>query len=195
MPIQLIVGLANPGDNYYPTRHNAGEWFVEQLLRDTPDNLALESKFFARITQTLLYNKPVRIMIPTTYMNDSGKAVAAAASFYKISPEDILIVHDEIDLPPGTVKLKLGGGHGGHNGLRHIIQALGTPHFHRLRIGVGHPGNKDDVVDYVLKKPKSDEKRLIDDAIISALQVMPTVMSDDMQAAMKTLHTGVNDGI
>lgn len=189
MPIQLIVGLANPGDKYYPTRHNAGEWFVEQLLRDTPDNLFLESKFFANITQTTLYDRPIRIMVPTTYMNDSGKSVAAVVKFFKIVPENILVAHDEIDLDPGTVKLKLGGGHGGHNGLRHIIQALGTPNFHRLRIGVGHPGNKDDVVDYVLKKPKSDEKRLIEDAIISALQVMPLVMSDDMQGAMKALHT------
>lgn len=189
MTIKLIVGLANPGSEYAQTRHNAGEWFVEALLQSTPDTLKSESKFFANHTQSAINDIPVRLMIPSTYMNESGKAVAAYAQFYKINPDEILVAHDELDLEPGTARLKQGGGHGGHNGLRHIIQALGTPNFHRLRIGIGHPGNKNQVTNYVLHKPSSDEKKLIDDAIIDGLRVMPLVMSDNMPEAMKQLHT------
>lgn len=189
MPIKLIVGLANPGAEYAPTRHNAGEWFVEALMQSVPETLKPEAKFFARHTQITLSDKTLRIMVPTTYMNESGKAIGAIATFYKIAPEEILVAHDDLDLPVGTTRLKLGGGHGGHNGLRHIIQALGTPNFYRLRIGIGHPGHKDIVVDYVLKKPSSTDRRLIDDAITSALQVLPQILKDDMQGAMKSLHT------
>jgi PTH1 family peptidyl-tRNA hydrolase len=186
MTIKLIVGLANPGSEYAQTRHNAGEWFVEALCADP---LKSESKFHASHVLTTIHQVPVRVLVPMTYMNESGKAVAAYAQFYKINPDEILVAHDELDLPPGTVRLKQGGGHGGHNGLRHIIQALGTPNFHRLRIGIGHPGNKDQVSDFVLHKPSSDDKRLIDDAIHDALRVMSLVMQDKMQDAMKELHT------
>jgi PTH1 family peptidyl-tRNA hydrolase len=186
--IQLIIGLANPGPEYVNTRHNAGAWFVDALLGNT--SLKLEAKLFCQMASLNLHGQPCRVMIPTTYMNESGKALLAVAQFYKIPPENILVVHDELDLPPGTARLKIGGGHGGHNGLRHIIQLLGTPHFHRLRIGIGHPGNAKDVVDYVLKKPRTDEKKAIDHAIIQALQVMPDVLQGKWQDAMKKLHTG-----
>lgn len=189
MSIKLIVGLANPGSQYAKTRHNAGQWFVDALMQSSPDALKSESKFFASHTQTTLHNAPVRILIPSTYMNESGKAVAAYTQFYKINPDEILVAHDELDLDPGVARLKQGGGHGGHNGLRHIIQCLGTPNFHRLRIGIGHPGNKDQVTDFVLHPPTADEKKSIDDAIYDALRVMPLVMEDKMQEAMKELHT------
>ncbi len=185
--IQLIIGLSNPGPTYAETRHNAGAWFVSSLLGTTP--LKTEAKLFCNMANTTLYGQPCRVMIPSTYMNENGKAVLAVAQFYKIPPENILVAHDELDLPPGTVRLKTGGGHGGHNGLRHIIQVLGTPHFHRLRIGIGHPGNAKEVVDYVLKKPQNDDRKAIDDAIIQALQVMPEIMQDNFPAAMKKLHT------
>lgn len=189
MTIKLIVGLANPGAEYAQTRHNAGQWFVESLLQSAPDILKTESKFFSSHTQTTINQIPVRVMVPTTYMNESGKAVAAYAQFYKINPDEILIVHDELDLAPGTARLKQGGGHGGHNGLRHIIQALGTQNFHRLRIGIGHPGNKNLVTDFVLHKPSGDERKLIDDSIFNAIRVMPLVMANNMPEAMKQLHT------
>ena len=187
MPIQLIVGLANPGPEYAATRHNAGGWFVESLLGTTP--LKLESKLFCHMANVSIHGQPCRVIIPTTYMNESGKAVLAVAQFYKMTPDHILVAHDELDLPVGVARFKTGGGHGGHNGLRHIIQVLGTPNFHRLRIGIGHPGNANEVVDYVLKKPSSADRKTIDDAIISALQVMPDVMIGHMQEAMKKLHT------
>jgi PTH1 family peptidyl-tRNA hydrolase len=185
--IQLIVGLANPGPEYASTRHNAGAWFVEALLGNT--SLKTESKLFCQMGTLTLHGQPCRVMIPSTYMNESGKALLAVAQFYKIPPENILVAHDELDLPVGTTRLKLGGGHGGHNGLRHIIQMLGTPHFHRLRIGIGHPGNAKEVVDYVLKRPRPEEKTAIDESIMKALQVMPDVMQEKIQEAMKKLHT------
>jgi PTH1 family peptidyl-tRNA hydrolase len=186
MSIKLIVGLANPGPEYSQTRHNAGQWFIEALASDP---LKTESKFHSSHALITLHGAPVRLMIPTTYMNESGKAVAAYAQFFKINPDEILVVHDELDLEPGVARLKQGGGHGGHNGLRHIIQCLGTPNFHRLRIGIGHPGNKDQVVDFVLHKPSSEDRKAIDDAIYEALRVMPLILSDKMQDAMKELHT------
>lgn len=189
MSIKLIVGLANPGAEYAQTRHNAGEWFIDALMQHVPETLKTESKFFAQHAQTTLHEKAVRIAVPTTYMNESGRAVASLALFYKVTPEEILIVHDDLDLDAGVARLKLGGGHGGHNGLRNIIQALNSPNFHRLRLGIGHPGHRDDVVDFVLKRPTAEDRRLIDDAITRALNVMPTIMKDDIQAAMKTLHT------
>lgn len=187
--IKLIVGLANPGSDYAHTRHNAGEWFVEALMQSTPESLKPEAKFFARHAQTTLASHPVRIMIPNTYMNESGKAVASLATFYKIAPEEILVAHDELDLDAGIARLKIGGGHAGHNGLRHIIQALGSPHFYRLRIGIGRPMHSDDVIDYVLKKPSQADRSLIDEAIHQAITVIPTLLKGDAQAAMKALHT------
>jgi peptidyl-tRNA hydrolase, PTH1 family len=189
MSIKLIVGLANPGSQYAKTRHNAGQWFVEALMQSSSDPLKAESKFFASHALTNIHHSSVRIMIPMTYMNESGKALVAFSQFYKINPDEILVVHDELDLDPGVARLKHGGGHGGHNGLRHIIQALGTPGFYRLRIGIGHPGNKNQVSDYVLHPPSSEEKKAIDEAIDDSLRVMPLVMADRIQDAMKELHT------
>jgi peptidyl-tRNA hydrolase, PTH1 family len=189
MSIKLIVGLANPGSQYAKTRHNAGQWFVEALMQSSSDLLKPESKFFASHALTHIHQVPVRVMIPMTYMNESGKALVAYSQFYKINPDEILVVHDELDLDPGVARLKQGGGHGGHNGLRHIIQALGTPNFHRLRIGIGHPGNRDEVVNFVLHVPSADERQKIDQAIFDALRVMPLVMTDKIQDAMKELHT------
>lgn len=187
MPIQLIVGLANPGPEYAATRHNAGAWFIESLIGNAA--LKTESKLFCQMATISLHGQSCRVIIPSTYMNESGKALLAVAQFYKIPPDNILVVHDDLDLPIGVVRFKTGGGHGGHNGLRHIIQALGTPHFHRLRIGIGHPGQSHDVVDYVLKKPSGEDRKAIDDAITKALHVMPDVMTDRLQEAMKKLHT------
>ena len=150
--IQLIVGLGNPGREYENTRHNAGAIFIAQLANTCRASWQEEKKFSGLTTQVNLNNQPVRLLLPLTYMNRSGQSVGAIANFYKIAPESILVVHDELDLAPGTARLKLGGGHGGHNGLRDIISALGNQNtFTRLRIGIGHPGNAKMVADYVLK--------------------------------------------
>lgn len=187
MPIQLIVGLGNPGPEYADTRHNAGAWFAASLVGTTP--FKLESKLFCHMATVSLHGQSCRVIVPTTYMNESGKSVLAVAQFYKIPPENILVAHDELDLPVGISRFKTGGGHGGHNGLRHLIQVLGTSDFHRLRIGIGHPGNAKGVVDYVLKKPSSEDRRAIEDAITRAEHVMPDVMTGRIQEAMKKLHT------
>src|SRR6478609_2405396 len=151
--IQLIVGLGNPGREYENTRHNAGAIFVAQLASAYRANWQDEKKFSGMTAQISVDNQPVRLLLPLTYMNRSGQSVGALANFYKIAPENILVVHDELDLQPGTARLKLGGGHGGHNGLRDIVSALGNQNtFARLRIGIGHPGNAKMVADYVLKK-------------------------------------------
>lgn len=187
--IKLIIGLANPGDQYANTRHNAGAWFIEQLLQDHPQILRPEAKFKARLTAISYGGSQVRVAIPSTYMNESGMAVKAIASFYKLAPESILVVHDDIDLPPGAVRLKQGGGHGGHNGLRSINSHLGGPAYCRLRIGVGHPGDKSLVVDYVLHPPRREEREAIDDAITQAVNIFPTLLTDGMQKAMTALHS------
>ena len=152
--IKLIVGLGNPGDKYTDTRHNTGEWLIERLARRFNVSLNPEIKFFGKTARTLVNGKEVRLLVPTTFMNLSGKAVGALASFYRIKPEEILVIHDELDLLPGTAKLKQGGGHGGHNGLKDIVAQLGNNNnFYRLRIGIGHPGHRDLVAGYVLNKP------------------------------------------
>lgn len=189
MPVELIIGLANPGREYETTRHNAGAWFIEQLARELNADLRLETKLHAQLGQAHLENYKLRLAIPTTYMNESGISVKAISHFYKIPVDNILIVHDEIDLPPGTVRLKFAGGEGGHNGLRSITQHLGSKQFYRLRIGVGHPGSSKQVVNYVLKSPKKDEQLLIDESIVSALDVMPLVLKGDIEKAMTALHT------
>lgn len=183
--IRLIVGLGNPGPDYAATRHNAGFWLLDLLARQHSATLRAEGKFFslyARAGET-------HLLEPQTFMNASGKAVAAVARFYKIQPDEILVVHDELDLPPGAAKLKQGGGHGGHNGLRDIIAALGVQDFWRLRLGIGHPGNKAEVVSFVLKPPRKEEQDAIDRAIDCALDVMPAVLAGKMPEAMKDLHT------
>ena len=188
-PIHLIVGLANPGEQYAKTRHNAGAWFVEKLAQHCQKDLRVENKFHGEHTQIKFQQYDCHLLIPHTFMNLSGQSIGALAKFYKIAPQNILVAHDELDLAPGIIRLKFDGGHGGHNGLRDTINHLGTNQFHRLRIGIGHPGHKDQVVDYVLKQPGKQDRRLIDDAIGAALDVMPTVISGHMERAMHKLHS------
>jgi peptidyl-tRNA hydrolase, PTH1 family len=187
--IKLIVGLGNPGPKYSETRHNAGFWFVEDLASQYRSRFLPEKKFHGEVARINLEGKDIWLLKPETYMNRSGLSVVSLAAFYKISPENILVAHDEIDLKAGTARLKSGGGHGGHNGLRDIISHLGTKDFQRLRIGVDHPGSKDLVVDYVLKRPDSKDRQAIEDSINDALRVMPKVAAGEWEKAMHQLHT------
>lgn len=186
--IKLLVGLGNPGDKYAATRHNAGFWWIDQLAASNNSKLALDAKFFG-IAGKLAPTADTWLLKPTTYMNASGKAVAALANYYKITPEQILVIHDELDLNPGTVKLKKGGGHGGHNGLKDIAAALGTPDFWRLRLGIGHPGDRNEVVNFVLKAASKDEQTAINQCIDDSLQVVPQLLNSDFEGAMLKLHT------
>lgn len=188
-PIQLIVGLANPGKKYAETRHNAGAWLVEDLANANHVTLSAEPKFHGLHSQVTLHGQTCHLLIPTTFMNLSGQAVRACMNFYKIKPEAMLVVHDEIDLPPGIIKLKFDGGDGGHNGLKDIISHLHTKQFNRLRIGVGHPGNSKDVADYVLDKPSKVDRQLIDQAMDKAVDTLPLIMAGEIAKAMQQLHT------
>ena len=189
-PVQLIVGLGNPGQQYEHTRHNAGADFVLALSKYCGITLKSESKFFGSTGRATLDGHDVRLLLPDTYMNRSGKAVAAMAGFYQIPPEAILIAHDELDLAPGIARLKLGGGHGGHNGLRDTIQALGNNrNFARLRIGIGHPGSAPEVVNFVLRKAPQSEQQLIDQSIDDAVRIMPMTAAGQWNNAMKELHS------
>lgn len=189
MTIKLIVGLANPGAEYAATRHNAGAWFVDLLAERLRAPLREEAKFFGYTSLVTLGGEGVRLLVPTTFMNLSGKAVAAMASFFRINPDEILVAHDELDLPPGVAKFKLGGGHGGHNGLKDIISKLGNnPNFHRLRIGIGHPGDKNKVVGFVLGKPPVSEQKLIDEAIDEAARCTEMWFTDGLTKATNRLH-------
>jgi len=187
--IQLVVGLGNPGSEYEPTRHNAGFWFVDEFARRCRQDFRAEPRFSSEVARCQLDGGECRLQKPLTFMNRSGQAVGALMRFFKIPVEQILVVHDELDLPPGTIRLKKGGGHGGHNGLRDLISHLGSKDFHRLRVGIGHPGHRDQVVGYVLKKPSGEDRRLIEDAIYDALDVMPDVIAGQLDKAMNTLHT------
>lgn len=186
--IKLLVGLGNPGEKYEATRHNVGFWWIDQLGASTNSKLALDAKFFGSAGK-LSTSADVWLLKPTTFMNASGKAVAALANYYKITPAEILVVHDELDLPPNTVKLKKGGGHGGHNGLKDITAALGTAEFWRLRLGIGHPGDRNEVVNFVLKAPLKDEQTAINQCIDDSLQVIPQLLNGDFEGAMLKLHT------
>lgn len=189
MSIKLIVGLANPGAEYAATRHNAGAWYVDLLAERQRQSLKAESKFFGYTARLSIGGQDVRLLVPTTFMNLSGKAVAAMATFYRLLPEEILVAHDELDLLPGNARLKLGGGHGGHNGLKDIISRLGNnPNFHRLRIGIGHPGDKTKVVGFVLGKPPQAEQKLIDQAIDEAVRCTDILIEQDAVKAMNRLH-------
>ncbi|MEH6551448.1 MAG: aminoacyl-tRNA hydrolase [Pseudomonadales bacterium] len=188
--IQLIVGLGNPGPDYANTRHNAGEWLVESLARQFGCNLQPESKFFGSTGRVTIAGNDVRLLVPSTFMNRSGQAIAAMATFYKIPVQSILVAHDELDLPPGTARLKTGGGHGGHNGLRDTIASMGNQKdFARLRIGIGHPGHADKVTGYVLGKCPSKERDIIEAAIDAAIDQMPAIVSGDHGQAMNQLHS------
>ena len=186
--IKLLVGLGNPGDKYEATRHNAGFWWIDQLAAASNSKLVFETKFFGAAGK-LIPTSDVWLLKPTTFMNASGKAVAAVANYYKITPAQILVIHDELDLPPETVKLKNGGGHGGHNGLKDIGAALGTVDFWRLRLGIGHPGDRNEVINFVLKAPLKDEQTAINQCIDNSIEIVPQLLSGDFESAMLKLHT------
>ena len=185
--IKLIVGLGNPGQQYRFTRHNAGALFLESLCDDYHGELRAESKFYGMAERITIDGRDVRLLFPTTYMNASGQAVSAMAKYFDIDPLEILVAYDELDLPVGTVRLKTGGGHGGHNGVRDIAKAMGRSDFHRLRIGIGRPTVKGK--DYVLSEPSKQEAEAIQDNIDEAIRLMPVLVNGNIQDAMKTLHT------
>jgi peptidyl-tRNA hydrolase, PTH1 family len=188
-PIRLLAGLGNPGRGYARTRHNVGFWFADALAASLGAAFSGESKFAGEVAR----RGELRIVKPATYMNESGRSVGALARFFGVAPGEILVVHDELDLPPGEVKLKLGGGHAGHNGLRDIHAALGSAEFWRLRFGIGHPRDsllpQQDVVDYVLQPPRAEEEAAIDKALARALAAWPAIADGDMERAMMALHT------
>lgn len=188
-PIQLIVGLANPGKEYENTRHNAGAWFVEELANTVHAPLRMQNKFHGLYSMTSIHGQTCHLLIPNTFMNLSGQSVRACMSYHKIPADAILIAHDEIDLPVGTIKLKFDGGDGGHNGLKDIIRHLSTKQFYRLRIGVGRPAQSSEVVDYVLHAPSKADRLKIDSGIERAQDALPLIMNGDMQKAMNKLHT------
>ena len=186
----MIVGLGNPGPKYQRTRHNAGADFVRALANSVGATLSTESKFYGETARISLNGRDIRLLVPITYMNRSGQAVSAIAKFYQIEPQNILVAHDELDHSPGTSRLKIGGGHGGHNGLRDIIKNLGNnKDFARLRIGIGHPGHADQVADYVLKKPSKGDQQLIDNSISDALNSLPLAIQGEWEQAMNKLHS------
>jgi peptidyl-tRNA hydrolase, PTH1 family len=193
-PLRLIVGIGNPGSEYRATRHNAGAWFVERLAQAVGASLGMQAKFQALVA-SVRANDGIdrRLALPQTFVNRSGQAVSALARFYRIAPEEILIAHDELDLKPGAVKLKQGGGSAGHNGLKDIAASLSTPAFWRLRIGIGHPRegalSEQEVADYVLHRPRLEEQQAIDDAIVRALAIWPSLEAGDTERAMHQLHT------
>ena len=193
MPIKLIVGLGNPGKKYESTRHNAGFWLVERLAAQHRLTLRKEPKFHALVARLDTPSGQTWLLEPQTWMNESGSAVGAIAKFHKISAEEILVVHDELDLPPGGVKIKQGGGHAGHNGLRDIIENLGAADFWRLRIGIGHPrdlaASEQEVADFVLHPPRREEQELMDAVIARGVEVFDLILADKMAAAMHKLHT------
>lgn len=187
---KLIVGLGNPGPQYEQTRHNAGALFVEQLADKLGCQLNEEKKFFGRSARCSHNGQDVRLLIPGTFMNLSGQAVASLANFYRIASDEILVVHDELDLPPGTCKIKQGGGHGGHNGLKDIVARLGNQNnFYRLRLGIGHPGHKSQVSGFVLSRAPASEQQLLESCISHALDVMPTLLDGQLASATKALHS------
>lgn len=186
--IRLVVGLGNPGADYVSTRHNAGFWFVDELARRFGGQFKPEKKFHGDMARIDIAGQDVRLLKPMTYMNRSGLAIRAAADFLKIPVQAVLVAHDEIDLPPGTMRLKQGGGHGGHNGLRDTHAHMGADYL-RLRIGVGHPGNASEVVNYVLKRPSKDEEAIILRAIDDAADSFELLLKEGLQKAQTQLHS------
>lgn len=192
--IKLIVGLGNPGAEYTATRHNAGFWFVDTLARQSGASLTNQPRFHGFAARTRIAGQEVWLLQPQTYMNRSGQSVVALARFYKILPDEILVVHDELDMLPGAVKLKRGGGSGGHNGIKDIAAHLTTPEFWRLRLGIGHPrtlqpaGSQQQVADFVLKTPRKEEQDAIDDAMSRALDIVDLTVKGEMDKAMMRLH-------
>jgi len=187
--IKLFVGLGNPGTEYEATRHNAGFWWVDALARELKLSLVADRSYHGLLARGNVNGQTVWLLEPQTYMNLSGKSVGALARFFKIAPQDILVVHDELDVPPGQAKLKFGGGHGGHNGLRDIHAQLGTGDYWRLRLGIGHPGDKNQVADWVLKKPAPDEREAIEGCVARTLKAAPQLLAGDMAKATLVVHT------
>jgi PTH1 family peptidyl-tRNA hydrolase len=187
--IRLVVGLGNPGPRYQTTRHNAGFWFADALAHARGGQFKTSTRYHGECCEIMEEGRACWILKPDVFMNRSGQAVAALAGFYKLALRQILIVHDELDLPPGTVRLKQGGGNGGHNGLRSVTASLGSGDFVRLRIGIGHPGHRDLVTDYVLTKPSLQDRQAIEAALADTLAVMPEIFSGNLERAMHKLHT------
>lgn len=187
--IRLIIGLGNPGREYEDTRHNAGFWWVDELAQLQKLSFKSEAKFHALSARGQLHGQEIFLLKPQTFMNGSGRAVASLAQFYKINPAEMLVVHDELDLLPGVARLKLGGGHGGHNGLKDIIAHLGSRDFWRLRIGIGHPGDRAEVSNFVLNHPRREERELIEQAMQHAQHVAPLIIEGKTEAAMLKLHS------
>ncbi len=188
-PVSLVVGLGNPGRKYAGTRHNAGFWFADELARHYLASFSHERKFEGALAKIRCADRPILLLEPATYMNNSGRAVQAVANFFRIPVAEVLVAHDEIDLPPGTVRLKRGGGHGGHNGLKDTTKALGSNAFARLRLGVGHPGNRDDVIPYVLDTAGRSEQVAIERAVDDAAAQFEHLARGDWNHAFQALHT------
>lgn len=191
----LIIGLGNPGSKYAETRHNAGFWFLDRLANQSGLSLRRSLRLHSQVATGQLFGHDSILARPRTFMNESGRAVRAVMDYYKMEPNRVLVAYDELDLPPGTVRLKLGGGHGGHNGLRDIFRHTSDQGFLRLRIGIGHPGRKSAVTGYVLSRPDAAQERLIRAGIDEALDVMPSILSGELSAAMKELHTEKSNGL
>jgi PTH1 family peptidyl-tRNA hydrolase len=186
--IRLIAGLGNPGPEYDATRHNAGFWFVDAVARELKVALVPERSYFGLAARATTRHGSVWLLEPMTFMNLSGKSVAALARFFKIAPEEILVVHDELDLMPGQAKMKLGGSHAGHNGLKDIHAQLGTADYWRLRLGIGHPGVKAEVINYVLRKPPKEQRDAIEQSITQSLRALDQLLAGEMERAMMTVH-------
>ncbi|MDW5442615.1 aminoacyl-tRNA hydrolase [Polaromonas sp. SM01] len=187
--IKLFVGLGNPGPEYEATRHNAGFWWTDALARELKVSPALDKNYHGRVARTTINGQTIWLLEPLTFMNVSGKSVAALARFFKIAPNEILVAHDELDIIPGQAKLKFGGSHAGHNGLRDIHAQLGTGDYWRLRIGVGHPGVKSEVINWVLKKPSQEHRVAIEDSIARSLKAVPALLAGEMEKATMLIHT------
>ena len=187
--MRLIVGLGNPGSEYAETRHNAGFWFCERLARELGTSFARESRYHGFVAKARVAGADLWLLMPQTFMNRSGQAVQALAHFYRIEPGEMLVVHDELDIPPGQLRLKYGGGLGGHNGLKDITGRLGTQDYWRLRVGIGHPGDRNDVINYVLKPPRREEREEIDAALDRALLAWPTLAKGEFNAATQKINT------
>ncbi len=192
-PLRLVVGLGNPGPQYAQTRHNAGFWLTDELARQHGVQFRPDGKAHGESCRIALAGQELWLLKPLTFMNRSGLAVAALARFHRISPPEILVVHDDLDLPPGTVRLKRSGGHGGHNGLRDLIAHLGGPDFLRLRLGIGHPGDRREVLDYVLRRAPREEQALVEAAIAEALRELPRIAAGQIEQAMQALHRRRDD--
>jgi peptidyl-tRNA hydrolase, PTH1 family len=187
--IKLFVGLGNPGAEYEATRHNAGFWWLDALSRELKTPLSFDKSYYGRTSRTTAGGQTVWLLAPQTFMNLSGKSVSALTKFFKIAPDEILVAHDELDIVPGHVKLKFGGSHAGHNGLRDIHSQLGTGDYWRLRIGVGHPGVKSEVINWVLKKPSPEHRVAIDDCIARSMPAVPALLAGEMEKATMLIHT------